>query len=77
MNRLPVFQRHHAKRAPSQFGHDSPVTNPAIRLGFTPQRIRHDPFALRVLDVRPLAQDLLFEIARGFHGGSDYRLKKA
>ena len=75
MNRLAVAQGYHTESPPAELGDDAPVSNPAVRLGFPLQRIRDDSFAPLALDVRSLAQDLLFKVARAFHGGRDYRRK--
>ncbi len=67
MNGFAILQRYDAEDAPTELGNDAPIAYPAIRLGLTSQRFRHDPFAPRALDVGPLAQDLLLEIARRLH----------
>ncbi len=67
MNRLAVLQRHDAEDAPSELGNDPPVPYPTVRLNFLPERAGDDPFAPLTLDVGPLAQDLLLEIARRPH----------
>ena len=75
MNCLAVVQGYHTECPPSELRDHAPVSNPAVRLGFPLQWIRDDSFALLALDVRLLAQDLLFKVARAFHGGRDYRRK--
>jgi len=72
VNGFPILHRYHPERSPSQFRNDAPMAYPAIRLGLTPQRFRHDPFAPRALDVRALAEHLLFEVSRGLHDRDNY-----
>lgn len=73
MNGFAILQRYHPEHSPSQFRNDAPIAYPAIWLGLTPQRFRHDPFAPRALDVWTLAEDLFLEVSRGLHDRDDYR----
>ncbi len=75
MNRLAVLQRHDAQNAASQLGHNAPVTDSAVQLDLTLQRIRHDALAPLASDVWPFAQDLLLEVPRRLHSGGDYPRK--
>jgi hypothetical protein len=73
VNGFAVFERHNAKRAPSEVWDDTPMPNPAVGLDFLPQWICDYPFAPFVPDVGPFSQHLFFEVTRGLHGSGDYR----
>jgi hypothetical protein len=73
VNSFPILQRYNPERSPSQFWNDAPIAYPAIPLGLTPYRFRHNSFAPPPLDVGTLAKHLLFKVSRGLHEHEDYR----
>jgi len=61
MDRLAILQRHDAKVLPDLRDVD-PISNPAVRLGFSAYRYAQRAFAPLALDVRTLAQYLFLKI---------------
>ncbi len=73
MDRLPVFQRHHAKNTSAKVRNDPPMPDSAVWLNLCFQGVCDDLFAPLPTNVGAFAQNLLFEIARRLQRDSDYR----
>ena len=67
MYRFAVFQGDDAEYAPAKFRDNAPVADAGIRLDFHAQRLCHNLLALFPPKIRPLAQDLVFEVAGCLH----------
>ncbi len=70
MNRFPICECHDAEDPATQFRDSPPVAHAAIRLDFLSDGIRDDALAPIPLEVRPLAENLFFEIPRRFQGAA-------
>jgi hypothetical protein len=65
-NSFAVFKCHNAQIF-ADFFNENPLADSSIRLDFSSYRILKSQFTPLAFEIRTLAKDLLFKVARGLH----------